>query len=126
MAKLNETKLNHMFLAEREGRVLVVIPQGDSIGYRDSDVPVEIKRVQDAIEVQGTDDLVIDLGTATYYGTLVIGALHALTKFVKDRGGSVVMCSASEDMKRVLSAMKLDEVWMNFDSRKIALKAVGR
>ncbi len=126
MATVAETKLNRIFLTEREGRVLVVIPHGDSVGYKNEDIPREIARVEQAIENNEVEHLVFDLGQSSYFGTVVIGAMHALTKVVERHDGQAVLCKVSEDMSRILSAMNLDTIWMAFDTRKVALKALAR
>ena len=58
------------------------------------------------------------------FGSLMIGLVHGLAREVVEAGGRAVICNASDQMQTVLRTMKIDDTLMNFNSRKVALKAV--
>ncbi len=70
--------------------------------------------------------VVVDLGGAQYFGSIMIGAVSQIAERVRDRGGVFAVCSLSPDMQQVLTAMKLSERWPTFDTQKAAVKFTER
>ena len=108
------------------GSAVVVAPKGDAVSFRDSDVVGELNTVLEILDHLGPVDLLIDLSGDDYYGSTIIGAINNMASKVRDAGGRVALCAASQQMLDVIRIMKLDQLWMNFDTRKIALKALGK
>jgi anti-anti-sigma factor len=125
-AILDRAKFHKVFPIELTGNTLVVKPQGDAVSFRDSDVAGELTTVLEILDHLGPANLLIDLGGDNYFGSTMIGAMNNMGEKVREAGGRVALCDASPQMLEVLRIMKLDELWMNFDTRKIALKAMGR
>lgn len=112
-------------LSEQRG-VLIVIPRGDAVGFRDMDVEQELQEILSRIDGDDIRRVVVDLGGSSYFGSVMIGAVNAIGKSARDQGGEMAICNASSEMKAVMAAMKLDELWEQFDSRSDAMKAVKR
>jgi anti-anti-sigma factor len=126
MARLPQTQFHKVFLAEQEGSTLVVTPRGDAIGFRDSDVSSELKTISDLAGSPGIINLVIDLGSSDYFGSTMIGAINQLGTEFRYIGGRVALCNVSPQMNDMLEIMHLKELWMIFDTRKIALRAMSK
>jgi len=123
---LDRSKFHKVFPVEMHGSAVVVAPKGDAVSFRDSDVVGELNTVLEILDHLGPVDLLIDLSGDDYYGSTIIGAINNMATKVRDAGGRVALCAASQQMLDVLKIMKLDQLWMNFDTRKIALKALGK
>ncbi|MFG0335433.1 MAG: STAS domain-containing protein [Maioricimonas sp. JB049] len=112
-------------LSEQRG-VLIVVPKGDAVGFRDTDVDHELQEILSRVEADDGSSVVVDLGGSNYFGSVMIGAINAIGKTARDRGGDMVICNASPEMTAVMSAMKLDEQWEQHGSRSTAVKAVRK
>jgi anti-anti-sigma regulatory factor len=123
MSILDKTKLHKVFLAEMHGNTLVVKPQGDAAGFRESDIARELATLLEIVGDPRIANLAVDLGRSNYFGSVIIGAIHNLGMRVRNGGGRIGMCDASEEMVETLRTLKLDTIWTHYDSLKSALKA---
>jgi anti-sigma B factor antagonist len=126
MGRLEQTQFHKVFLAEVEGRTLVVTPRGDSIGFRDTDVAGELNTLLSLVGTPGLVNLVIDLSSAEYFGSTMIGAINQLGVRFREIGGKIALCGLSPQMSDMLDIMHLSDVWMKFDTRKIALRFMSK
>ena len=110
-------------LSEYDG-VAVVEPQGDTTGFRLGTIENDLKKITETFAQTGSRHLVVDLGKANYFGSIVMNAIKTLGDSVQASGGDIVLCNASEEMRKTMSALHLDSGWMHFDNRKTALKAM--
>ncbi len=122
MSKLDKAKHHKLFHVDFKHKTLIVAPQGDAIGFRASDVQKELRNLRDLVDDPEIVNLLFDFGRATYFGSVVIGALSSLGTKVRNGGGRVGICNVSEDMRGALEILKLDALWTEFDSQKSALK----
>jgi len=126
MGRLEQTQFHKIFVAEVEGRTLVVTPRGDSIGFRDSDVANELNTLLSLIGTPGIVNLVVDFGSAEYFGSTMIGAINQLGARFREIGGKIALCSLSPQMSDMLDIMHLSDLWMKFDTRKVALRFMSK
>jgi anti-anti-sigma factor len=126
MGRLEQTQFHKVFVAEVEGRTLVVTPRGDSIGFRDSDVANELNTLLSLIGTPGIVNLVVDLSSAEYFGSTMIGAITQLGTRFREIGGKIALCEISRQMSDMLDIMHLGDLWMKFDTRKIALRYMSK
>jgi anti-anti-sigma factor len=126
MGRLEQTQFHKIFVAEVEGRTLVVTPRGDSIGFRDSDVANELNTLLSLIGTPGIVNLVVDFGSAEYFGSTMIGAINQLGTRFREIGGKIALCSLSPQMSDMLDIMHMGDLWMKFDTRKIALRFMSK
>lgn len=125
MPTIPQTELHRVYLAERWGDTMVVIPRGDAVGFSVTAVNVEIATIKGLAETGTTRHLVVDLAGGNYFGSIVLGALIELGTIVRDRGGRIALCGASNDMLDVLRLMKLDRMWEIFPDREQALRKIA-
>jgi len=126
MGRLEQTQFHKVFLADVDGHTLVVTPRGDAVGFRDSDVAGELNTLLSLIGTPGIVNLVVDLSSAEYFGSTMIGAINELGKRFRDIGGKTALCEVSPQMSDVLDIMHLGDVWLKFDTRKIALRYMSK
>jgi anti-anti-sigma regulatory factor len=115
-----------VFQVERQQATLIVIPTRDSLDVLESDLRREIDSLHKMMETPGVLNVVVDVGNAPHYGSLIIGAIMALCKKAHDRGGSASFCNASDGMLDMLQIMKIDSVMPYFVTRREALEAAGK
>lgn len=68
--------------------------------------------------------VVFDLSEVGYFGSVFLALLLRCHKFVRSRGGELVLCGASERAKELLHITALDTLWALYDTREQALDAV--
>ena len=108
------------FQVERQQDTLIVTPARDSLDVMESDLRREVEGLHKLMETPGVVNVVVDVGHAPHFGSLIIGALMALCKKANDRGGTAAFCNASEGMLDMLQIMKIDTVMPYFPTRKEA------
>ncbi|HTN02195.1 MAG TPA: STAS domain-containing protein [Planctomycetaceae bacterium] len=108
------------------GDTLVVIPAGDAVGFGLNVVNNEVAKVLEVAKSSRVKHLVIDLGRANYFGSVMIGEFMRLGVAVRERGGRIALCGASADMQDVLRIMKLDSMWEIFPRQDDAVRAIAR
>ena len=113
------------FKIDVEGDAIVVAPQGDSHGFRYDALHYEYNQLHKALLAPDVKHLVVDLMSVEFLGSLMLGVIIKLSKKVKDRGGKVVVCNASDQMKTILEMQNLTGVWPQFAARGDALKSLA-
>ena len=108
-----------------EQDLLVLHPTGDMLAVGESVVEQEIADVHAAVSDNDIKRLVVDVGDAPHFGSLVMGALLTICLRVVELGGQVAMCQASESMRESLGIMKVDTVIPYHDTLELALAAVS-
>lgn len=127
MSKNEERARGHkVFPAELQGATLVVAPQGDAVGFREADIHSEMKRVLEIIATPEVASLVVDLGAARYFGTVIIGAVTSFGQKARALGRQAVLCNVSDEMLDVLRVMKLSDLWSKYRSQRDAVEACRR
>lgn len=69
--------------------------------------------------------VVFDLSEVTYFGSVFLALLLRCHKFVKSRGGELVLSGASQMASELLRITALDTLWAIYGSREEALAAIG-
>ena len=115
-----------VFQVERQQDMLIVTPSRDSLEVMESDLRREVESLHKLMETPGVTNVVIDVGHAPHFGSLIIGALMALCKKANDRGGLAAFCNASDGMLDMLQIMKIDTVMPYYASRQEAIEAVHK
>ena len=62
--------------------------------------------------------VVFDLSDVAYFGSVFLALLLRCHKFVKSRGGELVLCGASELARELLRVTSLDTLWAIYDTRR--------
>ena len=70
-----------------------------------------------------TNQLIVNLGQATFLDSTGVGALVGLTKQARDRGGDVALVSVPEQIHSTLALLRLDKFFVRFNHVDSALAA---
>ncbi len=110
-----------VFLVERLGNTLVVLPQGPALQFKHQEVHLESNALLRVVEEPAFKNVIIDLHCVDYVDSLIISSvLRCLTK-IKQRGGKSVFCAASENMRSLLTSIQFGRLWPAFATREEAL-----
>ena len=69
--------------------------------------------------------VVFDLSEVGYFGSVFLALILRCHKFVKSRGGELVLCGASKMARELLRITALDTLWAIYDDRESAFDAIG-
>ena len=120
-----------VFDFERQGNVLVVIPTGSLIEFRDSDIRNAYNDTYRYLDDSEVKHLLIDFSKLDYFGSTFIGMLIRLAKKARQGGGEAVLCHLSDNMKQMMKTLmllentKTDFFWVPFESREAALASLN-
>ena len=131
---------------EARGDTLVMTPGGDLAGYSRQEFAAELARVKELLgrrpqaarprpagapknakavaPPRAFQNLIVDLSNSAYFGSEMIGHLVDLRKSVRE-DGVMALSGLSSDMDAGLRVMKLDQMWMTFDTREEAVRALA-
>ena len=79
----------------------------------------------DPLRDQEVPMIVFDLSDVSYFGSVFLALLLRCHKFVRPRGGELVLCGASKMAIELLRVTALDTLWAIYDTREEALDAVA-
>lgn len=119
-----------VFEYERTGNVLVVVPTGSLIEFRDADIRNAYNDTYRYLDEDSIQHLLIDFSKLSYFGSTFIGMLIRLAKKARNGGGEAFLCNLSDNMKQMMKTLmllentKTDFFWVPFDSRQAALEAL--
>jgi anti-anti-sigma factor len=72
-----------------------------------------------------TPMVVFDLSDVKFFGSVFLSLLLRCHKFVKTRGGELVICGPSNLARELLKVTALDTLWAIYDTRQEALEALS-
>jgi len=78
---------NKVFRLERDDNVLIVIPQGDAIGFRYNDVHQESNSTLQILDDTTLKHVVVDLGCEQVLGSIIISVLIKICRKAGLKGG---------------------------------------
>jgi anti-anti-sigma factor len=116
------TALN-VFAVQSVDNVLVVSPQGDSLGFRYNDIHRETNSITDRLQRDRITNLLIDFSDVEIVGSVMISSIIKIARQHGTRKGAAAFCGASPTMREVLENMNLTRLWPCFDSREEALRS---
>ena len=114
------------FHFERDGATLIVSLQGDCLNTEESALEREIDNLHKVLDEPAMKNVVVDIGSLPFFGSIIIGAIMALCTKALAGGGKAVLCDASEGMRDVIRIMKLDSVIPYFQTREEALQSLTK
>jgi len=118
------SEFHKIFKCERHDEIIVVVPQGDALGFRYADVHVESNAVAQVLNQSDVMHLVVDFGLVDLIGSIIIGSILKFARSITHRGGKVAFCNASEQMLDVLNTMNLGNLWPYLPTREEAFRSV--
>jgi anti-anti-sigma factor len=113
------------FELEWHGDAVVVVP-GSNVESMSWDVVEQAATLVLApLARQKVPLVVFDLAQVSYFGSVFLALLLRCHKLVRQKGGELVLCGASQLARELLQITNLDTLWAIYDTREEALEAVG-
>jgi anti-anti-sigma factor len=113
------------FQLEWHGNTVVVIPAANVESMHWDLIGQSADVVMAPLADQEVPMVVFDLSDVNYFGSVFLALLLRCHKFVKSRGGELVLCGASKMAQELLRVTALDTLWAIYESREEALDAVS-
>ncbi|MEZ6048022.1 MAG: STAS domain-containing protein [Planctomycetaceae bacterium] len=118
------TDANEDFRLEWHGGTVVVVPAEDVESMRWDLIEQAAEIVMEPLKELEVPMVVFDLSDVSYFGSVFLALLLRCHKFVKARGGELVLCGASNMARELLRVTALDTIWAIYDTREEALEAL--
>jgi anti-anti-sigma factor len=113
------------FRLEWHGNAVVITPAPNVEAMRWDLIEQAADIVMGPLRNQDVPMVVVDLSDVAYFGSVFLALLLRCHKFVKSRGGELVLCGASNMAKELLRVTSLDTLWAIYETREEALEAVA-
>lgn len=108
-----------------EGDILVVMPTGPISNLSGQELQTEWEQVVDRVHRGQCRHVLVDMEKVTFFGSVFLGALNAMWKEGRQRGGRLVLCNLSPMGSEIIHATKFDALWEVYATREDALKALA-
>ena len=119
------TEHHEDFQLEWHGNTVVITPASNVEGMRWDLIEQAAEIVMSPLKEQEIPMVVFDLSDVSYFGSVFLALLLRCHKFVKSRGGELVLCGASDMASELLRVTALDTLWAIYDSQEQAMEAIG-
>jgi len=119
------TEATNDFKLEWHGNTVVITPAANVESMRWDLIEQAAEVVMEPLRDQEVPMVVFDLSDVGYFGSVFLALLLRCHKFVKSRGGELVLCGASKMAAELLRITALDTLWAIYDTRDQALDALG-
>jgi len=114
------------FHTESEDKALVVVPQGSVSSLAGDEVSSELNDLLQRLKAPGSNNVVLDFANVSYFGTVMLGAMHAIWKRVREENGKMVLCNVSDMGREILRVSGVDVLWPVCASRQEAIEKIDR
>jgi anti-anti-sigma factor len=119
------TSSSNDFQIEYHGNVVVVVPAQNVESMRWDLIEHAANVVMTPLRTVDAPMVVFDLSRVKFFGSVFLSLLLRCHKLVKERGGELVLCGASDMARELLSITSLDTLWAIYSSREEALDALS-
>ncbi|MEX1095858.1 MAG: STAS domain-containing protein [Planctomycetales bacterium] len=119
------TVSNEDFQLEWHGNTVVITPAANVESMRWDLIEQSADVVMAPLKETEVPMVIFDLSDVNYFGSVFLALLLRCHKYVKSRGGELVLCGASKMARELMRITALDTLWAIYDTRDEALDAVG-
>ncbi|MCY2968352.1 MAG: STAS domain-containing protein [Planctomycetota bacterium] len=112
------------FQIEWHGNCVVILPAANIEHLRWDVVDNAAQIVMQPLKRTQVPTVVFDLSEVKYFGSVFLALLLRCHKYVKERGGDLVLCGPSQMAKELLSVTALDTLWAIYETREEAIAAL--
>ncbi len=108
-----------------QGSTLIIAPTGPISNLAGNEIQPEINELLTLLQEDRCRNIVIDMEKATFFGSVLLGAINSLWKQARNRQGRLVLCGLSDVGREVIHVAKFDMIWPIYASRQEALEALA-
>ena len=113
------------FEIEWHGNCIVIIPAQNVESMRWDLIEQAADIVMGPLKKLELPMVVFDLSEVQFFGSVFLSLLLRCHKYVRSRGGELVLSGPSAMARELLSVTALDTLWAIYDTRKEALDALA-
>ena len=113
------------FRLEFHGNAVVITPADNIEDMRWDLIEQAAEIVMEPLGSMSVPLVAFDLSRVGYFGSVFLALLLRCHKFVKSRGGEMVLCGATVTARELLRVTALDTIWAIYETREEALEALG-
>ena len=113
------------FQIEWHNECVVIVPAHDVEKMRWDLIEQAAEIVMAPLKKTKTPMVVFDLSEVNFFGSVFLSLLLRCHKYVKTRGGELVICGPSPLARELLSVTSLDTLWAIYGNRQEALDALS-
>jgi anti-sigma B factor antagonist len=110
---------------ERHGDIAIIIPASEVENMQWELIEQAADIVLSPLKQEPASGVIVDLSQVAYFGSVFLSLLLRCHKLIKQQGGEIVLCGASERAKELLRLTALDTLWAIYDRREQALEALS-
>jgi anti-anti-sigma factor len=110
---------------ERHGDTAIIVPASEVENMQWELIEQAADIVLSPLKAEPASGVIVDLSQVSYFGSVFLSLLLRCHKLIKQQGGEIVLCGASERAKELLRLTALDTLWAIYDTRSQALEAVA-
>jgi anti-anti-sigma factor len=114
-----------VFEATNNGSTLIIMPLGSVGSLAGESVNFELEALVKRLGESGLKHVIFDFQKVSYFGSSMLGAMHAVWKHVSAAEGKMALCNVSDVEREVLEVSKFDTLWPVYATREQALAAIG-
>lgn len=112
------------FEIEWHGNTVVVVPAASVESLQWDLIEQAADVVMEPLKSEDVPMVVFDLARVGYFGSVFLALLLRCHKFLRKRGGELVLCGANEMARELLKITALDTIWAIYDTRQEAMQAI--
>lgn len=118
------TEVPDYFKIEWHGNTVIVTPSSSVESLTWDLVERAADLIMEPLNDQQAPMVIVDLSHVRYFGSVFLALLLRCHKFVKRKGGELVLCGASDLALELLRITALDTIWAIYDTRADAMDAL--
>lgn len=114
---MSEPSESKYIRSEQQGSVLVITPLFTQAVFAEPKSASEWHHLEEQLDAPSTEQVIVDLGEITYFGSTVLEWITQLWKRVKNKGGRLAVVRPSKIGREVLNVARLERLLGIFDTR---------
>jgi anti-anti-sigma factor len=114
-----------IFDTEIDGKTMILVPLGSVSSLAGEGAKPELERLLQQLQQAELKNVVVDFLNVSYFGTIMLAAMHTIWKHVRSAGGKMALCNLSAVGREVLQIAGFDKLWPICDSRAEALETIA-
>ncbi len=111
-----------IFAVHLENATLIVAPTGPISNFAGREVQPEWEQVMAFVQKGQCHNVLVDMEKVSFFGSVLLGALNAMWKRIRQRDGKLALCNLSDMGAEIIHAAKFDTLWKIYPTREEGLK----
>lgn len=110
---------------ERHGDLAIIVPANEVESMQWDLIQQAAEFVLAPLKKSPATGVIVDLSQVSFFGSVFLSLLLRCHKLIKQQGGEVVLCGASDHARELLRLTALDTIWAIYDTREQAIEALS-